>query len=134
MRFRDTLITRVIKFRCSGCRQKIRADGELAGRSGRCPHCEQRLTIPMETELEFRLLDESRLKELERLLAQASERIQFLERLNQEAEAARSRLEEVFKRNLVPQFASFLEDKMIKKLRDNHQQLAATHQVAHGKV
>jgi chromosome segregation ATPase len=54
--------------------------------------------------------------------------------LNQKAESERSRIEEILKRNLVPQFAGFLEDKMMKKLRDDHQQITATHGVAHSKL
>lgn len=124
----------VIKFRCPVCRQKIKADGELGGESGRCPHCEERLTIPMETDLEFRLLDDTRLKELEKQLHEATERIQFFEKLNEKTETERSRMEEILKKNLVPQFAGFLEDKMMKKLREDHQHLNATHEVAHKKV
>lgn len=124
----------MIKFRCPACRQKIKADGELAGKSGKCPHCEQRLTIPLETDPEFRFVDEARLKDLERMLAEASERIQFLEQQNQKSEAERSRIETILKQNLVPQFAGFLEDKMMKKMREDNQQLNATHQVAHTKV
>ncbi len=124
----------MIKFRCSACRQKIKADDDLAGRNARCPHCEQGLTIPSETDLEFRLPDDTRQKELERLLAQAQERIQSLEGLNQKVEAERGRIEEILKRNLVPQFAGFLEDKMMKKLREDHHALSATHQVANNKM
>jgi DNA repair exonuclease SbcCD ATPase subunit len=130
----QAILKQVIKFRCPACRQKIKADGELAGKSGRCPHCEERLSIPTETDLEFRLLDDSRLKDMERMLQEAKERIQFLEQLNQKAESERTRIEEILKRNLVPQFAGFLEDKMMKKLREDHHQLSATNQVAHTKV
>lgn len=124
----------MIKFRCPACRQKIKADGEMSGQSGRCPHCEVRLTIPTETDLEFRLLDDSRLKELEKQLSTANDRIRALEELKQQADHERGRMEEILKRNLVPQFAGFLEDKMMKKLRDDHQELTVTHTVAHNKV
>lgn len=124
----------MIKFRCPACRQKIKADGELAGRSGRCPHCEERLTIPIESDLEFRLIQEERAKELERLLAEAGRRIEQLEKMRETAEAERVRIEEILKRNLVPQFAHFLEDKMTRKMREDNQQLTATHQIAHSKM
>jgi hypothetical protein len=49
-------------------------------------------------------------------------------------ETERGRIEEILKRNLVPQFAGFLEDKMMKKLREDHQQLTATNQVANHRM
>jgi len=68
------------------------------------------------------------------MLREAQDRIQFLERLNEKVEQERRQIEQILKKNLVPQFAGFLEDKMMKKLREDNQQLSSTHHAANYKV
>lgn len=35
-----------VKFLCSGCKNKLRADGRWEGRSIKCPECGTKLTVP----------------------------------------------------------------------------------------
>ena len=36
----------MIAFLCSGCGKSLKVKDELAGRKGRCPHCQQPMTVP----------------------------------------------------------------------------------------